>query len=265
MNLIIISALISIFYSIYALATPKDVEVWFITMEPDSKNSVLLKMINPEIKNSKKYALKDCIPMGDGCFHPQDGYIEDESKKKKVVDEVVNDRDLNPKTINSTDIDLIKCDKDNYFDIFCGKAQKINSPSGAAFEIWIDISASLKQYDFSKEAGLCKRRIFIEKIINGCSRDKVSISVFNTSIKEIGSLDSVCDTYGMNDTDRLIGWIENSNSKKLIIITDIDEYNLKFSNYLNSIHAKIMGDQPAGFTGKDLEEASKEVISYCKK
>ena len=78
-----ISVLISIFYSIYALATPKDVEVWFLTIEPDSKNSVLLKMIDPDIKKSKKYALKDCVPMGDGCFHPQDGYIEDESKKKK--------------------------------------------------------------------------------------------------------------------------------------------------------------------------------------
>ena len=49
-----ISALISIFYSIYALATPKDVEVWFLTIEPDSKNSVLLKMIDPDIKKSKK-------------------------------------------------------------------------------------------------------------------------------------------------------------------------------------------------------------------
>ncbi|OFZ46022.1 MAG: hypothetical protein A2381_00495 [Bdellovibrionales bacterium RIFOXYB1_FULL_37_110] len=263
--MIILSTLISIFCSAYVFATPKDVEVWFLTLETDSKMSMLLKMINPEMISSKKYVLRDCIPMGDGCFHPQDGYIEDESKKKKVVDEVVNDKDLNPKTINSADVDLIKCDKDNYFDIFCGKAQKINTKSGTDLEIWIDISASLKQYDFSKEAGFCKRRMFIEKVINGCPKESVNISVFNTSIKELGSLDTVCDTHGMNDSDRLIGWIENSNSKKLVIITDIDEYNLKFGNYLNSIHAKIKGDKPAGFTGKDLEDGSQEVISYCKK
>ncbi len=247
------------------MATPKEVEVWFLTMEPETKTSVLIRNLIPEIKKSKAYALKDCLPMGDGCFHPQDGYIEDESKKKKPVDEVINEKDLNPKTINSADVDLIKCDKNNYFDIFCGKAQKINAKSGAELEIWIDTSSSLKQYDFSKEAGYCKRRVFAEKIWNECSKEKVNFFVFDTGIKEVGSLDTVCETYGMNDTDRMIGWIENSASKKLIIVTDIDEYNFKFSTYLNSIQAKIKGDKPAGFSGTDLEASTKEIISYCKK
>jgi hypothetical protein len=190
------------------------------------------------------------------------GYIEDEKKsdKKKEID---TETVATPKTINAVDVNLIKCDKNNYFDIYCGKAtaEKVKEANG--FEIWVDISASLKQFDFSKEAGQCKRRAFISSIKNSCP--DINVSIFNTSIKEIGSESGLCETYGMNDTKKMIKWIENSNAKKLIIVTDIDELNIEFSTYLNSIQAKIKGETPSGFTTTDLTNASKEVISFCKK
>ena len=52
--MIILSTLISIFCSAYVFATPKDVEVWFLTLETDSKMSMLLKMINPEMYDAKQ-------------------------------------------------------------------------------------------------------------------------------------------------------------------------------------------------------------------
>ena len=65
----------------------------------------------------------DCEPFGDGCFHPQLGLIEDPKKVEKAkVKKNIEVQDLNLKTINSEEVDLVNCDENYHFDLFCGKA-----------------------------------------------------------------------------------------------------------------------------------------------
>jgi hypothetical protein len=67
--------------------------------------------------------------------------------------------------------------------------------------------------------------------------------MYDTSIKQAGSMDSLCNNQGLNDSKRLIDWIERSEAKKLVIITDIYEFNTDFANYIDSKHGKFRGDK----------------------
>ena len=67
--------------------------------------------------------------------------------------------------------------------------------------------------------------------------------MFDTSIKQAGSMDQLCNNQGLNDYKRLIDWIERSNAKKLIVITDIYEFHKEFADYIESINGKFRGDK----------------------
>ena len=45
------------------------------------------------------------------------------------------------------------------------------------------------------------------------------------------------------DSKRMIDWIERSDAKKLVIITDIYEFNKDFADYIESKHGKFRGDK----------------------
>ena len=85
----------------------------------------MLDRVNDKLNVSfySKYAEAECIEVGDKCFHPQLGLYDKSGNKKKLVEERPNDFKL--KTFNSLDVNLINCDKNYYFDIFCGKEKKI--------------------------------------------------------------------------------------------------------------------------------------------
>ena len=67
--------------------------------------------------------------------------------------------------------------------------------------------------------------------------------MFDTSIKQAGSMDSLCTNQGLNDSKRMIDWIERSDAKKLVIITDIYEFHKDFADYIESKHGKFRGDK----------------------
>jgi hypothetical protein len=67
--------------------------------------------------------------------------------------------------------------------------------------------------------------------------------MFDTSIKQAWTMDSLCQNQGLNDYKKLIDWIERSTAKKLIIITDIYELHKEFADYIESKHGKFRGDK----------------------
>lgn len=281
--------IISIILPLYMLsfnsyAAPEKIEMIFLSPH---KVSQLLELIE---KNQAEKALtllaegdsgeERCIPMGDGCFDPQYGYME--KKPKAVVDAttakikmgvtappivpaaipIPNDPDIQLKTFNAIETNMINCDKGNYFDIFCGKERAQGKP--AEIEIWFDVSSSLRSVDYNKDPDRCNRRTFMTKVMEGC-KDKVRVSVYNTALKEIGDFSSVCLSYGTNDEAKLLQWIKDSSAKKLLIVTDIDEVSKAMRDYLDERGAKTVGDGVKAFNSTDLVNYASEFVKSCKK
>ncbi|WP_127718430.1 hypothetical protein [Halobacteriovorax sp. HLS] len=242
-----------------AWAIPKEVHFFFISPE---SSALIIKKLSTDISFSKQLlsqtALEtECVPMGDGCFNPQVGFIEGDSGAGK------ESAQPNPmKMINAEDVNLINCDKDNYFDIYCGKAMKEGKPSGVEF--WIDTSSSMRSIDFNADPAYCERRSLASKIRTSCGT-KVDIHIFDTSKKQAGSLDSVCQNYGLNNQKKLMQWIQDSRAKSVYILTDKDEFSIELRDFLHSISAKIYGGDSGTYTMKSMHGFVDNAIGqYCK-
>ncbi|AUN99796.1 hypothetical protein C0V70_17130 [Bacteriovorax stolpii] len=249
-----------------SMATPKKIEMIFLSPK---KVSMILELLDKKqsISMSSHLAQNDdshCVPMGDGCFHPQLGYIEKKVEappSAEAAKEAAEDKKAELKTFNALETSLVNCDKNNYFDIFCGK-EKGDAPP-AEIEIWFDISSSLKSVDYNREPDRCARRSFMEAVIKGC-KSKVRASVYNTSIKEVGDFSSVCMSYGTNDQKRLLSWMKDSKAKHLLIVTDIDEMSVEMREFLGSNGAKMTGDGVKAFTSDDLVDYAKDFTKMCR-
>jgi hypothetical protein len=264
-----IFALLWILLSTNVLATPQKIEMIFLSPQKITK---LLELIDQK-NNSEKLLtlisqadneLKNCMPMGDGCFDPQLGYIEkkpDANLKSSVIS-IPKDPDLKLKTFNAVETSFIDCDKENYFDIFCGKEKAQGKPS--EIEIWFDVSSSLKTVDYNKDPDQCNRRAFITKVMEGC-KEKVRASIYNTSLKEVGEFSSVCLAYGTNDESKLLQWMKGSRAKTLILVTDVDEMSGALKEFLSENGAKMIGDGVRPFTSTDLVNYANDFIKTCKK
>ena len=250
-----------------AHATPQKIEMIFLSPQ---KVSMLLEHLdkmekNSSLKFSSKYVqaeAENCVPMGEGCFHPQLGFIE--KAPSQTASTAPSPTNVEPavemKTFNSNETSLVNCDKNNYFDIFCGKEKPRARP--AEVEVWFDVSSSLKSVDYSKDADFCQRRTFINKVMDRC-HDKIKVSVYNTSIKEAGELSSVCMSYGTNDEAKLLQWIKGSEAKMLLIVTDIDELSPALRAFLDEKGATFIGDGVKPFTAADLADYAKDFSRSC--
>lgn len=233
--------LLSVLVTVSALAAPDKLEVWYLSNAKVSQVSELLKQ--PHYILYKPVAELQCQPMGDLCFDPQYGlYKKDDIDHTVSADKVSENKGPSIPTAKSLDRDLINCDKSNYFDIFCGKAknQPVTKPQ---IEIWVDTSSSMREFDFSDKEGGCNRKSFISRLDESCALgSKLNVMMFDVSIKQMGSLDSLCNNQGLNDYKRLMDWIERSDAKKLIVITDKYELHKEFADYIESKHGVIRGD-----------------------
>ncbi len=256
-------------FSIRAWATPQKIEMIFLSPQ---KVTELLELIEKKTHPEKIFNrtvlnepdLTNCVPMGDGCFDPQLGYIE---KKPEITNHqpvlaVPKDPELQLKTFSAIDTSLVNCDKGNYFDIFCGKEKPREKPS--EIEIWFDVSSSLRNVDYNKENDQCNRRVFAKKVLENC-KDKIKFSIFNTALKEAGELSSVCLANGTNDEAKLLQWMKDSEAKVLIIVTDIDEMSTAMKDYLSDRGAKMVGDGVKAFTSTDLINYANDIGKTCKK
>lgn len=225
-----------------ALAAPQNIEVWFLSAH---KKAVVQRIIN-----EKPFALKSltaelqCQEMGDFCFDPQFGlYKKDDSNGEVDTSKVIKEKAPEIPAAQSIDRDLINCDPKNYFDIFCGKARK-EAKTSFKLDIWIDTSSSMREMDFSDKEGGCFRKSMMKRLDESCAfNKKVNVMMFDTSIKQAGSMDSLCNNQGLNDAKRMIDWIERSDAKKLVIITDIYEFHKDFADYIESKNGMFRGDK----------------------
>lgn len=237
-----IKLILVLFFLQSAFAAPLSIEVWFISAH---KKAALNKMIN-----EKPYVLRpmtaelQCQQMGDFCFDPQFGlYKKDDMEVDVSTTKAINEVTPNIPAANSIDRDLINCDPKNYFDVFCGKARK-EAAVNFKLDLWIDTSSSMREMDFSDKEGGCYRKSMMKRLDESCGfNKKVNVMMFDTSIKQAGSIDSLCNNQGLNDTKRMIDWIERSDAKKLVIITDINEFHKDFADYIESKNGKFLGDK----------------------
>ena len=180
--------LIYFLVSYSAFATPAQVEIVFLS------EATATSSIENNWKNVGQVSINDfkdeCIKTGDGCFHPQLGFIADESDSK-VTDQ--KPAKLEYKTFNNDEVNLVDCREGEYFDIFCGKAKKQNQKTSEV-EIWIDTSSSIRKMDYSSDPARCVRRSFVEKLQDQCNASKLSVMTYDTSIKLAGSNDCLLYT-----------------------------------------------------------------------
>ena len=254
-------------FSVNAFATPQKIEMIFLSPQ---KISMLLELIEKQKNDTlilgltaeADQELKNCQPMGDGCFDPQLGYIEKKptagSKSAPVV--IQKDPELQLKTFNAVETSLVSCDKGNYFDIYCGKERPQGKDS--EIEVWFDISSSIRSVDYNKDPDQCNRRSFMTKVIESC-KDKVRVSTYNTSLKEVSDLSGVCLSYGTNDEPKLIRWMKESKAKHLLLVTDIDEMSREMKDFLDIQGAKLIGDGVNPFTSSNLLEYAKDFAKVC--
>lgn len=258
------------FSSFIVKAGPKNIKVIFLSRS--DATSFLFKTINQNLYPVLSKAITqndfgdvECIPYGEGCFHPQLGYIEDEDKKKKLEKqprETVGNDDV--KTINADDVNLIDCEKKYYFDMYCGKASKGKAvkESSPQYQLWIDISSSMKQVDFSRDEGFCERRRIVAKLEDHC-KGKLDVFTFNTSRQHAGGLENTCLNYGTNNGRKLAHWLETTEAKNVVIVTDVDEYEGPFREYLDKVGAEIIGIGVKPLYASDLDGLFDSMKTVC--
>lgn len=243
-------------------AAPREIEVWFIS---HAKTAMLENLLNSSsyVYHSKKAELQ-CQEMGDYCFDPQYGLYKKDDANPDIVEatKIEKEGPAIP-AAKSLERELINCDSTNKFDMFCGKARPELKASNK-LDVWVDTSSSMREFDFTQKDGSCYRKSLMRQLDNVCGfNQKINVMMFDTSIKQAGSLDQLCNNQGLNDYKRLMDWIERSEAKKLIVITDIYEFHKEFSDYIESKNGKFRGDKDP-LTAKQLVDLADELAKSCK-
>lgn len=243
---------------------PQKFEIWFLSID---KNENLKSVLNQKTTYSRSLAYA-CEKVGDKCFDPQIGLYEpsenDEIKEVSHSEATQKNNLKQMKSATSLDRNVIDCEKGNRFDIFCGKEKKTIHKK-VNLEIWIDVSSSMKQVDFS-DSSMCKRESFARLIDSKCSlNQKMSIDVFNETKKEMSTFKSLCRNEGLNNTMSLLKSLERIETKNVIIITDIFEATSDVENFVK-MHkgGKIRGLKKPLYA-KDLVNLIGEVTPLCLK
>lgn len=257
-------------------ARPDNIEMWFLSK---SKVSLLQQETDHLLKSHRSSFLVAevspkqrlaCQKIDGYCFDPQYGLYKDtdkESRTEKLPDKIDHYKVIRTDPSVSSQGPLEKkklpCDSQNHFDIFCGK-EKINPKKDSIqFEIWVDISSSMKEFDSPNLSGGCFRKSFLEELKLSCGlNQKFLVRYFNEHLKESGTLNDSCQNSGTNHLKNLKGWIERSTAKKLIIISDVYELQVEITQYIESIGGKIRGDS-SKLLAKDLSNFAKELASSC--
>lgn len=235
--------------------------MWFIS---NSKVSMLNDFLNrsPYVYYSKT-AQAECQEMGDFCFDPQYGlYKKDDALKEVVETKVIETEGPTIPYGKSVERDLINCDPKNYFDVFCGKARAATAAT-AKLDLWVDTSGSMREFDYADKSGGCYRKSLVKALDNSCGfNQKANVMVFDTSIKQASNMEQLCYNQGLNDYKRLMDWVERSEAKKLVIITDLYEFHKEFSDYIESKHGKLRGDKDP-LTAKQMVELADQLAKSC--
>ncbi len=249
-------------------ATPKSVELWFLSID----KTTWLKDYLKKHSSSSFYAQSvQCQPMGDYCFDPQIGLYkkgEEESAYKKIDMAEIEMKEsydfIDPH--KGVERKLIECDENaGFFDIFCGKKQKIKKQKqNHKFEVWIDVSSTMKQVDYRGVEKKCYREMFLENLSLNCPmNEKMKVYYFEEFRKEAGTFDRVCLSRGLNNMKRIVSDLKKSKADHVLIITDIFEAEESFINAVELTgRATIRGlDKP--FYASQMKEELKRIGQLC--
>lgn len=130
-------------------------------------------------------------------------------------------------------------------------------------EVWIDNSSSLNLVDATDKSGGCGRKSLAVSLKSKCN-DKIDLYSFNTSKKYMMHTNDFCINHGLNDTKKLINWIENSDAKRVIIITDIMEYTAELSDYVVNNGGSFRGAEVgAPIMSNELATLAGDIAKYC--
>jgi hypothetical protein len=230
--------------SLNAIAAPQTIEVWYLS---NSKITQINKLLDRSAYvYYPKTAELECQEMGEYCFDPQVGLYKKDDAESQIATEKIETSGPSIPAKGAIERDLIDCDKGNYFDIYCGKARKEAESQKTKLDLWIDTSSSIREFDFEDKDGGCYRKQLASRLDTSCGFNKeVNVMMFDTSIKQAGTMDSLCQNQGLNDYKKLIDWIERSDAKKLVVITDIYELHKEFNDYIVSKHGTVRGDKEA--------------------
>ena len=244
-----------------ALATPKHIEVWFLSVD---KTSYLSQNKNILAQS------RQCQPMGDYCFDPQIGlYKQGEGDSLSGVDtsEVEAQKKYDFLELHKGhETELIECDeKSGFFDVFCGKAKKVNKNIKTKLEIWVDVSSTMKQVDFRGYDKACRRQLLIEGIKLSCPfNQKMKVYSFEEYRKEVGSLDHVCLSYGLNKMDNIIRDLKKSTVDHVLIITDIYEADIEFIQAIEALGSHTFKGLDSSFYASNMKDSIKRLTGICK-
>lgn len=258
--------LLFLFLSFESFGMPKKLEVWFLS---PPKTAFLDKILD-HVKFSKSIAQGrlQCQQMGEYCFDPQVGLYKpnDQGVGEVEIDysqaeELETYKEL--PHARSIDREMIDCDGADLFDFFCHRAKKEQQTSGK-LEVWIDTSSTLKEIDPDKSDDICMRQSFVTSLDVDCPLNKkMKLYVFTESLKKIDTFSRVCSHYGLNNIDRLIKKINESNSQNLLIITDIYEANEKLLNFIDNAGGSHRGVKELMYA-KDMKTYLKDIVALCK-
>jgi hypothetical protein len=252
----------------HVYAEPEYLEVWFLHQPV---NTSYLKQNYPRVfqKLAQYERPRQCQRMGEYCFDPQIGLYEinkinQEIEHKKIPKEELEKDRTGLSPFGAVERDLINCQKQNRFDVFCGKAKKNKSKKMVnKLSVWIDTSSSMRNVDAQDLQGDCFRLSFMRRFEDKCPG--VELYAFDTSIKQIDVSDLLCINHGLNNEDRLMKWIKESNSRNLIVVTDIFELTKKFVDYALSLNAHFKGAETLEtFKSKDMLDQVDRLTAFCK-
>jgi len=265
-------------------ATPLKIEIYFLSPGETlvlrelenylkNKNEQIIALINHQkLTQLDQKILSQCYSMGEGCFHPQLGYLNMPGISLGKINEKPHDDleglafnqrknqtidaelPLKSQFFNQKEISLIECQKDYYFDVFCGQ-QRGDVNQQVDLEVWIDISSSLRQVDFKSNQSECYRQKFIKKIQTQF-KGTFHIKTYNTALKSVQDSSDACLNYGTNDARKLLEWMKNSNAKKLLIVTDIDELSPEMQSFIEREAVVMIGSDSKKFLAGDLLDLS---------
>lgn len=240
------------------MAAPKELEVWFLSPPATARWEHLLA---PRIPGRHLLA-QACEPVGDFCFDSRLGlYPKTRVPEKEFAPPPIDEGLPQLPTATSLDRKLVNCDAQYAFDIFCGRAQREEAPAaGGGFEIWVDVSSSMRAMDPESKDGSCFRAQLVTKMRSSCRT--VTIKGFDTSLRDLGAAEGACVNQGMNNAKRLMEWMEDSKARKILLITDVYEYQAELAQFLEAKLAKIRGDR-GSFPAAQMLDHATELAKAC--
>lgn len=256
--------------SLNIYAVPQKIVVHFF----DSNDLTSLLRSSPtSIVVKNVYELK-CQKMGEYCFDPQVGLYKagKENEAVQIKNEAVVDQSL--KKVRGLgdegffNSQLINCDKNNFYDVFCNKGKKSKNTkeyTRIKNEIWIDGSSAVKAFDTSRVGKGCKREDFIKLLKSSCTKNNYYQFYSISSVKkQLGTSGQACQTSDEKiKVEKLISWMNSSDANSIHIY--LDEYYAqgKFMAYLKTkSNIKVKGIDTKVKLAQMSEQVN-ELKQYC--